>query len=270
MEINRTFDNFLFKVSRLEGHQGLSGSGASSSASIKSFMLSAKSKNQRLSVDAPQRNVRDPEPNPSPSTSHVSFVDSKGAKNLADSKFHSSTSTEKPSPSTAKKIPDAPSKGSIDMEVLMALPEDMRDQVIAEYRQQGYSVPKSYHKAVDDGNSESPSPQPSTSHASVKNNEENKFKRPVTTNDGEGSNDSKAFSHQQEGTGRAGTVFDSDDSDNEAMITSFSQVSTSFYFYSFLINNELLLGTNVSQLSHFFFLIIIIEVLGSLNTFIFQ
>lgn len=30
---------------------------------------------------------------------------------------------------------------SIDMEVLLALPEDMRDQVIAEYQQQGYIIP---------------------------------------------------------------------------------------------------------------------------------
>lgn len=53
---------------------------------------------------------------------------------------------------------------SIDMEVLLALPEDMRDQVIAEYKQQGYIIP-----TLPIGKDSSttcmavPQPQPSTS-----------------------------------------------------------------------------------------------------------
>uniref|UniRef100_A0A0P4VTD3 DNA repair protein REV1 n=1 Tax=Scylla olivacea TaxID=85551 RepID=A0A0P4VTD3_SCYOL len=55
---------------------------------------------------------------------------------------------------------------SIDMEVLLALPEDMRDQVIAEYKQQGYIIP-----ILPSGRDSStacrpapqPQPQPSTS-----------------------------------------------------------------------------------------------------------
>ncbi|XP_050719708.1 DNA repair protein REV1-like isoform X2 [Eriocheir sinensis] len=45
---------------------------------------------------------------------------------------HTPTSTTNSNSNEAK---------SIDMEVLLALPEDMRDQVIAEYQQQGYIIP---------------------------------------------------------------------------------------------------------------------------------
>lgn len=54
---------------------------------------------------------------------------------------------------------------SIDVEVLLALPEDMRDQVIAEYRQQGYTIPALPGGGGSDGSpgGSAAEPQPGTS-----------------------------------------------------------------------------------------------------------
>lgn len=167
-------------MSRLEGQHGPAGSsGPSCGSSIKSFLLAAKS-NTAKKVLSPKTGLQDsPEKHVLSNTGIRDRVDSTtGSSKLQDEKTGKSHSQTLQTESRLKtgqhmsaadeEIPSVSKtgltgRGSIDREVLMALPEDIRDQVIAEYQQEGYIIP-----LVDDGVSKDEvpmddEPKPSTS-----------------------------------------------------------------------------------------------------------
>lgn len=208
------------QVSRLEGHHG---SGASSgSASIKSFMLSAKAKHKNT---LPSGSEKRKEQGSSLSTSICLTAIDRNLNSEAEpgKSPQPSTSVQK-SPASGSVKPllindkNSPAdKGTIDLEVLMALPEDMREQVIAEYRQQGYAVPKSV-KAVNSV------PQPGTSNSLHEFNFEGCVKSQGQPED---TRESSVKTIQQEKEIHPSTISEAL-SDDEALVTSFSQVDSSF------------------------------------------
>ncbi|KAK8742032.1 hypothetical protein OTU49_002068 [Cherax quadricarinatus] len=140
------------QVSRLEGHQGSSGGFGSGGTSIKNFLIAKSSTNKTVSPSISPIN--------STATDHTTFEDNKFShinvgfchlKQVAGEKIHSKTpgallgsSTAVPAPSGDAQVSltnETSQKDNIDLEVLMALPKEIRDQVIAEYSQQGYIIP---------------------------------------------------------------------------------------------------------------------------------
>lgn len=64
-----------------------------------------------------------------------------GTHSLQQTSTRKSPLETKESKNTSSNLTLPDEKNKIDMEVLQALPEEMREQVIAEYRQQGYVIP---------------------------------------------------------------------------------------------------------------------------------
>ncbi|XP_068226891.1 DNA repair protein Rev1-like isoform X1 [Palaemon carinicauda] len=211
------------QVSRLEGHHSYGAS--SGSASIKNFMLSAKAKNQSSFSDVLEDKK---ERGSSSSTTSTSLT-------VTDGRLKSEAEPSRsPVPSTSmQKSPAAVSvkpllmgsktpvnKGTMDEEVLMALPEDLREQVIAEYRQQGYSVPESF-------SSMNKAPKPGTSHSSSESNIRSQG-QPEDTKGPKLVSVDRDPTVQRERDIPASTVSEAlSNSDDEALL-SFSQVDSSF------------------------------------------
>ncbi|XP_064084428.1 DNA repair protein Rev1-like [Macrobrachium nipponense] len=209
------------QVSRLEGHHG---SGATSgSASIKSFMLSAKAKHKSTLPCGSEK--RKEQGSSSPTSTNLTAVDRKLNSEAEPRKNPQSPTSMQKSTASGSVEPllinyksSSADKGTIDLEVLMALPEDMREQVIAEYRQQGYVVPKSV-KAVN-----SCVPQPGTSHSLNEFNYEGCVRsqdQPENTREG-------SLKTIQEKKEPCPSTLSEALSDDEAQVTSFSQVDSSF------------------------------------------
>lgn len=168
------------QVSRLEGHHGPSGgSGSSCGSSIKSFLLAAKSNKTKMSLSSNTKLRDSPEKHQLSNTDVKDLMDSaNGSSKLQPERtgvgppqtLHTQPGlntgqdlsvADEQVPSVSKT--EAEGKGSIDLEVLNALPDDIRDQVIAEYKQEGYIIP-----SVDGGVSKDEvliddEPKPSTS-----------------------------------------------------------------------------------------------------------
>nr|XP_045618636.1 DNA repair protein REV1-like [Procambarus clarkii] len=283
------------QVSRLEGHQGQSGgSGSCGGSSIKSFLLAGKNCIKKKAINPNTNPLNSLETNQSPSLeenglSHINMNTNNNVCSVAQSsmfqftkeKCYSKNGTAQPGPSMDQPAPASSTsksvsaqKNNIDLEVLMALPDDMREQVIAEYRQQGYIIPSvgdsvEHKPEVMDGE-----PKPSTSGyvAPVKKSGKRESETSthgyakMSTNQGKGTsklnigklNGGNDFEISKESEGstkqgnknfngtvssdntiareRAGENTDgksnsstvSEDAQNEALITSFSQVDTSF------------------------------------------
>lgn len=140
----------LFQVSRLEGHQGSSGN-SSSNKSVKSFFLAAKtsSKKSLFSQDTAEKKERlDNSISSSKTVSNVSnikrnesFLDPQpGPSGLQRTDLKDSKSSSEINHTSGSKN-NSTGKGTVDLDVLMALPENLRNQVISEYEQQGYTIP---------------------------------------------------------------------------------------------------------------------------------
>lgn len=147
--LTKLWDN-LFQVSRLEGHQGSSGS-SSSNKSVKSFFLAAKtsSKKSIFSQDTAEKKERlDNSISSSNTISNVSnlrrsesYLDPQpGPSGLQRTDPKENKSSSGVSHTSGSKN-QSTGKGTVDLDVLMALPENLRNQVISEYEQQGYTIP---------------------------------------------------------------------------------------------------------------------------------
>lgn len=144
---------------------GLSASKSPSTTSIKSFLLGAKANPIKKNIDS--NNTLQGSETVNQSASSDSFKQnssrkespqSHGTHGLGQTLTHKSNLESKGSKKTSSSNSSVPKeKNSIDMEVLQALPKEMREQVIAEYRQQGYVIPT---QTFGDKEGE---PQPSTS-----------------------------------------------------------------------------------------------------------
>ncbi|KAK7068222.1 deoxycytidyl transferase [Halocaridina rubra] len=216
------------QVSRLEGHQGCNiSTGTSNTSSIKSFLLGAKSKkslknsNSSLETSVEKSGNQDsassfgndkittyrktPSPQPGPSTVNQPVLDTGQPSSPENSVLASKYETISETSSVRE---------TIDTEVLMSLPEDMREQVITEYEQQGYVIPTSCRPSSNSRMSYMNEPQPSTS-------------RDIKTEYG-AHQDLNSRLLQREEAPHESRTFASDDSDNDPMVTSFSQVDSSF------------------------------------------
>ena len=139
----------VLQVSRLEGACASKPAGAS----IRSFLLGAKKKAPGMGM----RPARVPVTDASPGASETSVSEKRNPEVLVNDSQECDVSRQEcnadqssdaghvPSgthePTTESNNTSSSESKSIDMEVLLALPEDMRSQVIAEYQQQGYIIP---------------------------------------------------------------------------------------------------------------------------------
>lgn len=162
----------LLQVSRLEAACASKSPGTS----IKSFLLGAKKKAPGFGTSPAA--ILDTDA--SPCTGETSVLENRNPEvtvkdsqecKLSHQGYNAGQSADAGHlPSGSHASTSAPNKTSsseaksIDMEVLLALPEDIRDQVIAEYQQQGYIIPTLPGGRESDSTCRGTSePQPSTS-----------------------------------------------------------------------------------------------------------
>ncbi|KAG7176853.1 putative DNA repair protein REV1-like 2 [Homarus americanus] len=253
------------QVSRLEGHQGTSGGSESGRGlSIKSFLLAAKINTKKRSGNSK------PSPLKSTEMGNFSFQEdhkvglpttSSKLQLEPDYKSHPGTPQAQGSrtghraaiydeklPLTSKSA--SAGKGSIDPEVLMALPEDIRDEVVAEYVQQGFTIPNLSDSTGSDAVVVNDERKPSTSGYVRPSEKSGKQEYKTNTSDNSKHEEgSSAINMSELSGGNDLTDFarsinrefskqennDSEEAQNEGLITSFSQVS---YWVLFIVRSK--------------------------------
>ncbi|XP_047478383.1 DNA repair protein REV1-like [Penaeus chinensis] len=212
------------QVSRLEGHQGSSGN-SSSNKSVKSFFLAAKtsSKKSIFSQDTVEKKERLDNSISPPSTvnnvstltRNASFLDPQpGPSGLQRTDLKDSKSSSEINHTSGSKN-HSTGKGTVDLDVLMALPENLRNQVISEYEQQGYTIPCA-------------AKSPEKVSCGVENNSES-FSSLSSKTVSPGDKHVTGTFEDRKGTySPHRTPTNSESLESEDLITSFSQVDSSF------------------------------------------
>lgn len=125
----------------------------SSDSPIKNFLLRVKRKTFEIGTSSTSAENMHSHSPPESSPSEKEYVAMAVAKSSHEHQpDHPRHDAGQPPPDTGHVLPNSHTPTSttntnsnetksIDMEVLLALPEDMRDQVILEYQQQGYIIP---------------------------------------------------------------------------------------------------------------------------------